>query len=129
MKKATGLLLLTILFGCDNSRAPQQHQEMPKSYTLTIKKEEINITGPGFRPKEEIDTVMAFSDTAAYSRAVNKWCAIQRAEKLTHYQVSRSHSFTIVNASGVDLKTRIPAKVTDSIDNYWKKAMDSLKDE
>ena len=129
MKKAIGLFLVTTLFACGNPPPPPVHQEMPKSYTLKIEKDEINVAGSGFIHKEEIDTIMAFSDTSAYSRASNKWFAIQHAEKLTHYQVSKSHSFTLVNAAGTDLKTKIPAKVTDSIDTHWKNAMDALKDE
>ena len=128
MKLITITALTVLLAGCAQPEKTNQQDKItqadqPKKagkYVLKIQRDELNLSGSGFQAGEKIDTLQALTDQDAYTQAVKTWWGTLRAEKLTQNRVSTSHSFKIVDSAGEDLKSKLPLKITDSIDNYWK---------
>jgi hypothetical protein len=112
MKKIILFAFILIVCGCQ--------KPIPKKYVMRISQLTHNIYGKGSISNERIDTINAFDDTTAYSQAVKGWYALLITEKVTRNKVSLSNSFTIENASGVDLRITVPKTTRDSIDNLYK---------
>lgn len=98
-----------------------------RRYELMMSKDEIDYTGTNMSPGFKSDTLMAVNDTTAYTNAVRSFTAVKEAEKLTKNAISVTHSFTLLDSAGLDVRNKLPKNVIDSIHNVYISLRPTMK--
>jgi hypothetical protein len=102
-KKMKKLILLYILFLCCCQKL------QPKKYIVQISTNGVITT---------IDSIRAFDDTNAYFQGVKWWFANKKTEQILN-STEKADAFVVLDEAGIDLKTKLSKKVTDSCEKIW----------
>src|ERR1700761_1361673 len=120
MKKLMPFAAIVFAFGCgpSNSTSNSPKAASGKKFIMTIYKDAYNEQKRTFDLKTITDTLRSDNDTTAYLVAVKKWYDLKIQERKGFSIPSKS--FTITDASGIDLKAKLSRQLTDGIENQVK---------
>jgi hypothetical protein len=101
MKKLLIIVVIISFLSCNDDKPI-------KKYKLIIEKDS------GIKE----DSLIAYDDSSAYSKALISFKASKMADSLTAYRFGKTKSFRIVDASGNDLLVKLPKQVIERMTTY-----------
>lgn len=122
--KNTSLLLLSIALMA--SCGQLQEKPKPRVYTLSVDRENLNITGEHLVRETDQDTIMAYNDTLAYNRALLTYHAHLRTARLLENKMGQIYGFKLEDSLGTNIAESLPPQVVDSLSLSFEKLSNPL---
>jgi len=119
MKKVL-LLFLPIFISC--SHVP----EKPKMYTIKIYRDDYNAQTKKYIPKVFEHIIKCENDTIAYNKGYIEYYVGVSGEKQIDFPLWKTKSFIVQDASGANVKLKLPQKVVDSIESLVQRLSHEL---
>ena|SRR6185312_14644564 len=108
MKKSYLLFATILLISCHN-------QKKQNIYILKIYKDSLNFTTNKYESKIDTQIIKCKNDTVAYKHGFAAYYIDAFFQRNSNFKYVRTKSFKVQNKDGVDIKSTLPQKVIDSI--------------